>query len=44
MPHRFVPESPKGIHGKGFLLCFQLLETTTVRALVGSFLADHHPE
>ena len=31
MPDCFVPESPKGIHGKGFLLCLELLETHHVR-------------
>jgi hypothetical protein len=27
----FVPETSKGIHGKGFLLCLELLETHHVR-------------
>lgn len=27
----FVPETPKGIHGKGLLLCLVLLETHHVR-------------
>jgi hypothetical protein len=27
LPDPFMPESPKGIHGKGFLLCRELLET-----------------
>ena len=31
----FVPESPKGIHGKGFLLCLELLETNHVRLRFG---------
>ena len=31
LPDCFVPESPKGIHGKGFLLCLELLETHHVR-------------
>ena len=31
LPDCFVPESPKGIHGKGFLLCLELLETNHVR-------------
>jgi len=31
LPDRFVPESPKGIHGKGFLLCLEFLETNHVR-------------
>ena len=29
LPDGFVPESAKGIHGKGFLLCLELLEITT---------------
>ena len=35
MPDCFVPESPKGIHGKGFLLCLELLETNHVRLRFG---------
>jgi hypothetical protein len=35
LPDRFVPESSKGIHGKGFLLCFELLETHHVRFSFG---------
>jgi hypothetical protein len=31
LPDCFVPESPKGIHGKGFLFCLELLETHHVR-------------
>ncbi len=31
LPDCFVPESPKGIHGKCFLLCLELLETHHVR-------------
>ena len=31
LPDCFVPESPKGIHGKGSLLCLELLETHHVR-------------
>ena len=31
LPDRFVPESPKGIHGEGSLLCLELLETHHVR-------------
>ena len=31
MPDRFVPESPKGVHGKCVLLCLELLETHHVR-------------
>jgi len=31
LPDCFVPESPKGVHGKGFLLCLELLETHHVR-------------
>ena len=31
LPDCFVPETPKGIHGKGFLLCLELLETNHVR-------------
>jgi hypothetical protein len=30
LPDCFVPDSPKGIHGKGFLLCLELLETNYV--------------
>jgi hypothetical protein len=31
LPDCFVPESPKGIHGKSFLLRLELLETHHVR-------------
>ncbi len=31
LPDCFVTESPKGIHGKGFLLCLELLEANYVR-------------
>ena len=31
LPDCFVTESPKGIHGEGFLLCLELLETNHVR-------------
>jgi hypothetical protein len=31
LPDRFVPESPKSVHGKGVLLCLELLETHHVR-------------
>jgi len=31
LPDRFVPESPKGIHGKSLLLCLELLEAHHIR-------------
>jgi hypothetical protein len=31
LPDCFVTESPKGVHGKGLLLCLELLETHHVR-------------
>ena len=31
VPDCFVADIPKGIHGKGFLLCLELLETYHVR-------------
>jgi hypothetical protein len=31
LPDRFVPESPKGLHGKDLLLYLELLETHHVR-------------
>src|ERR1700686_1580674 len=31
LPDCFVPESSKGVHGKGFLLCLELLEANHVR-------------
>src|ERR1700722_7650022 len=31
LPDCFVPESPKGLHGKGSLLCLELLQTHHVR-------------
>jgi hypothetical protein len=35
LPDCFVPESPKGVHGKGSLLCLELLETNHVRLRFG---------
>jgi hypothetical protein len=31
LPDCFVTESPKGVYGKGFLLCLELLEAHHVR-------------